>query len=294
MVTVVAAADFCIDFDDGEQTFVLKGFSLPGKGACKEYRGFTVPGSPFWFTGTACASSDNDHITFASMAISNPGTVTVSDRFTLARSTLEGTGVECIVDTIFGGSCQQNIPFKRIACDRDLCRSPDRCVGRGSPGRGVVTHARHPSADRTGTRVPCAGIGSPAQVTGAAESRMIAPMVERSLRAVLLTGVLGIGTGGVAMAAEPDLARTPSMILELINRPVESQEQAFNRSLRSDGVAPVGPGVDAWEPQPDGSMRNKKTGFSIMVRNPCPPGDVEHEFALAAYNRAMARSKAPR
>jgi hypothetical protein len=84
------------------------------------------------------------------------------------------------------------------------------------------------------------------------------------------------------------------MILELMNRPAESQEQAFNRSLRSDGVAPAGPGVDVWEPQSDGSMRNKKTGLSITVRNPCPPGDVEHEFALAAYNRAMARSRAPR
>jgi hypothetical protein len=25
------------------------------------------------------------------------------------------------------------------------------------------------------------------------------------------------------------------------------------------------------------------------VRNPCPPGDIEHEFALAAYNRSRSR-----
>jgi len=36
-------------------------------------------------------------------------------------------------------------------------------------------------------------------------------------------------------------------------------------------------------------MRNRKTGISIIVRNPCPPGDMEHEFALAAYNRAKNR-----
>ena len=40
--------------------------------------------------------------------------------------------------------------------------------------------------------------------------------------------------------------------------------------------------MDEWEPQPDGSMRNKKTGISVTVMNPCPPGDIEHEFALAA------------
>jgi len=36
-------------------------------------------------------------------------------------------------------------------------------------------------------------------------------------------------------------------------------------------------------------MRNKKTGISVTVRNPCPPGDIEHEFALAAYNRSKTR-----
>jgi hypothetical protein len=35
-------------------------------------------------------------------------------------------------------------------------------------------------------------------------------------------------------------------------------------------------------------MRNKRSGVSLIVRNPCPPGDIEHESALAAYNRAMA------
>ena len=42
-------------------------------------------------------------------------------------------------------------------------------------------------------------------------------------------------------------------------------------------------------PQPDGSMRNKKTGISVKVMNPCPAGDIEHEFALAAYNRSRSR-----
>jgi hypothetical protein len=49
-----------------------------------------------------------------------------------------------------------------------------------------------------------------------------------------------------------------------------------------------------WEPQPDGSVRHKKTGITVTVRNPCPPGDIDHEFALAAYNRALARSRSGR
>jgi hypothetical protein len=36
-------------------------------------------------------------------------------------------------------------------------------------------------------------------------------------------------------------------------------------------------------------MRNKKSGIIVTVRNPCPPGDIEHEFALAAYNRSRSR-----
>ena len=36
-------------------------------------------------------------------------------------------------------------------------------------------------------------------------------------------------------------------------------------------------------------MRNKKTGISVKVSNPCPAGDIEHEFALAAYNRTKSR-----
>jgi hypothetical protein len=47
--------------------------------------------------------------------------------------------------------------------------------------------------------------------------------------------------------------------------------------------------VDDWERRPDGSMRDKKTGLSIAVRSPCPPGDIEHECALAAYNRSKSR-----
>jgi len=80
-----------------------------------------------------------------------------------------------------------------------------------------------------------------------------------------------------------------ALILNLTNRPLESRERAFSEDIKRDALAPKPSAIDEWEPQPDGSMRNKKTGFSITVRNPCPPGDMEHEFALAAYNRSKSR-----
>src|SRR6266850_1929883 len=89
-----------------------------------------------------------------------------------------------------------------------------------------------------------------------------------------------LATGGT-MAA--------TLILNLMNRPVESRERAYTEDVKRDALAPRPSAVDEWEPQPDGSMRNKKTGISVKVSNPCPAGDIEHEFALAAYNRSRSR-----
>lgn len=97
-----------------------------------------------------------------------------------------------------------------------------------------------------------------------------------------------------AGAQEAGAPAKPSMIFNLINRPldsVQSRDRAFNESIKQDALAPRPSPVDEWVPQPDGSMRNRKTGISIVVRNPCPPGDIEHEFALAAYNRANNRPR---
>ncbi len=119
-------------------------------------------------------------------------------------------------------------------------------------------------------------------------------MVERAFLTGVVAALLGVGGSGIAGAEEPGAQPVPSVILNLVNRPIESQEQAFSKALKAEALAPVPPAVELWEAQPDGSMRNKKTGLTIVVRNPCPPGDIEHEFAQAAYNRAMARAKARR
>lgn len=106
-------------------------------------------------------------------------------------------------------------------------------------------------------------------------------------------GVLGVVAGlmlPVAVGAgETSRQSAQPIILNLINRPIESRERAFNEDIKRDALAPRPSAIDEWEPQADGSMRNRKTGISITVRNPCPAGDMEHEFALAAYNRTKSR-----
>lgn len=114
-------------------------------------------------------------------------------------------------------------------------------------------------------------------------------MIERVLVGGVLAVAAGLGLPAVAAAGAGQVPAASSIILDLANRPPESRERAFSEDIKREALAPRPSGVDEWEPQPDGSMRNRKTGISITVRNPCPPGDIEHEFALAAYNRSKSR-----
>ncbi len=120
-------------------------------------------------------------------------------------------------------------------------------------------------------------------------------MIERSsLTSGMLAAAVGLMMSGAARAEEAGqpapAQQPPSVILNLINRAglPEARDKAFTESIKRDALAPRSSALDDWEPRPDGSMRHKRTGVSLIVRNPCPPGDIEHEFALAAYNRAMA------
>ena len=114
-------------------------------------------------------------------------------------------------------------------------------------------------------------------------------MNERGWLGAVAIVVAGLAVPGGLWAAEPEPKAVTPLILNLMNRPVESRDRAYNEDIKREALAPRPSPIDEWVPQPDGSMRNKKTGLSITVRNPCPPGDIEHEFALAAYNRARSR-----
>ena len=118
--------------------------------------------------------------------------------------------------------------------------------------------------------------------------------MRRSRVAGRVLAVVGLMTTGTALAGETGQpapsAQSPSLILNLMNQPgpAEAREKAFIESIKRDLLAPQPSPMDDWVAQPDGSMRNTRSGVSMIVRNPCPPGDIEHEFALAAYNRALA------
>jgi hypothetical protein len=60
-------------------------------------------------------------------------------------------------------------------------------------------------------------------------------------------------------------------------------------SVREGILTPPPPPVQEWVLQPDGSMKNTRTGISVALRNVCAPGDMEHEAALAAFKRSHAR-----
>lgn len=112
-------------------------------------------------------------------------------------------------------------------------------------------------------------------------------MRERTWLGAVVIGVAALAVPSGLGAAEPE--QKAPLILNLMNRPVESRERAYTEDIKRDALAPRPSGVDEWEPLPDGSMRNKKTGISVRVMNPCPAGDIDHEFALAAYNRSRSR-----
>ena len=102
---LAGAADFCLD-----NQVVLKAFSPPGHGACKEYRGVRlVPGDHF-VSGAVCGSSDSLTITFTHLMV---GDDIRSQRITLERATLKGTFTECKL----GNCCIAPRNVARTACD---------------------------------------------------------------------------------------------------------------------------------------------------------------------------------
>jgi hypothetical protein len=109
---------------------------------------------------------------------------------------------------------------------------------------------------------------------------------------VLVGGLLAVsGALWTSSAARAEDARPPSsppVILTLPGRPIESSDKALSEDIRDSIRAPKPPAVNEWVLEPDGSMRNTRTGIAMVIRNVCAPGDIDHEFALAAYRKAQA------
>ncbi len=95
--------------------------------------------------------------------------------------------------------------------------------------------------------------------------------------------LIGLGLLGSAPAlADGPAAPAPSpappapMILNMLSRPIESQEAAFRQSIR-----------DAVRDGESGSAAARTGGASltIVVKDPCPDGEMFHDTALVQRPR---------
>ena len=87
--------------------------------------------------------------------------------------------------------------------------------------------------------------------------------------AVLATIALGTTP---APADEAKVVVRASMLLSITSVPVEAREVDFDRSLKEAGPTPRPPLAEVL---PDGSLKVDRA--VITVRNPCPPGMMNHE-----------------
>jgi hypothetical protein len=84
-----------------------------------------------------------------------------------------------------------------------------------------------------------------------------------------------------ASADEAKVLVRASMLLTITSVPVEAREVAFDRTLKEAGPAPR-PALA--EVLPDGSLKMDRA--VITVRNPCPPGMMNHDPAPLPGRRA--------
>ncbi len=94
--------------------------------------------------------------------------------------------------------------------------------------------------------------------------------------------VIGCLLGGTLTATAEEVRQqlNAPMILKLLARPAEAPDAALKETLKRDAATPALKSPTEWETLPDGSARHVGTGITVTVRNPCPPGDLDHEAAL--------------
>lgn len=117
----VAAADMCLLRSNGA-LLILKAIALPGNGKCSDYGGFypAEPSvGPFWVKGSACGSSDGDHISFVQtwMPKATNGIISGAvgwEQFTLNRRTLTGLGRQCHTSDL---TCAFSYSIEKVACN---------------------------------------------------------------------------------------------------------------------------------------------------------------------------------
>ena len=94
-----------------------------------------------------------------------------------------------------------------------------------------------------------------------------------------------VGPTPPALQASP-APQTPAapMILNLLNRPIESQEAAFRESIRQAARAPeAGSG--------DGTIRIGGATLTIVVKDACPDGEPFHDMAPLVQRPRPGRTR---
>ena len=94
--------------------------------------------------------------------------------------------------------------------------------------------------------------------------------MRRSMGRLALLFALGLLVAAPAALAEEGRPPAPAtLLLKLLNVPMDSPEVAFKESLRSQPAPRPNP---EWEILPDGSARYGTATVSVIVKNPCPEG----------------------
>ena len=95
----------------------------------------------------------------------------------------------------------------------------------------------------------------------------------------LTAGLLTAGLWTAAAAEEVRQGLNAPMILQMLSRPMEKPEAVMREMLRPDATS-VRPVRSEGQVMPDGSVRygTDTSGMTVTIRNPCPPGDIEHEM----------------
>jgi hypothetical protein len=107
-------------------------------------------------------------------------------------------------------------------------------------------------------------------------------MTRRIVIGLLLSAVVAGGISAPAAADEVRQGLNAPMILQMLSRPAEKPEAAMREMLRPDAVQAKPVRFNQPQMMPDGSARygSDSASVTMTIRNPCPPGDIEHEMMV--------------
>ena len=96
-------------------------------------------------------------------------------------------------------------------------------------------------------------------------------------------GAVGLTPPAPQSSPAPQTPAAP-MILNMLNRPIESQEAAFRESIRQAARAP-GAGAG------DGTIRIGGATLTIVVKDACPDGEPFHDMAPLVQRPRPGRTR---